>query len=641
MMRFKLSDLMVAAGAAFVIFGVSIASPQAVTPVHKAAGRVPVAGSGMSVRDVIRLAKAGVSDDLIVAQIRTKRASFDLTTDQLLDLKAASVSDRVIRAMIEAPTPSAVVNGVHPVAAEEPAPVARKADAQSSPSRPAPTKPNTAVVVKTPATQIAMKWVSHDDPAGFALKVPAGWDLRADRQAGRIQIQGPDGQHMVIWPMFIEQPQLDPKGAGVLVAQLARRVNPNMDWETPKVNGDTARASARGQTSGAALLRWSSAPQGTAVFLFAVSAPSGVYAGSVGVFATVLGSFRVVPDANTPAAAPSGTAAQAEHIAWVRWTDPREGAFSASVPQGWTVSGGAFRQSATDIRKNVVLSSPDGKVRITVGDASVGSYTAPNAMFSRVGLREGGYTTLGDGSRLQIRRFVPAQQFVRQYVQTSLRSQCADLRILEESERQDLATNAVQQARAQGAPSPHVTAAGVSFSCTWNGQPARGYYAAATILPFPGRGGIWYVDALYGFLAAAERGQQAEDVSRHVLQSMGINSNWKQREDQIAGNAVQQDNARSAEIQARARKAIAEDQQKTSDMIVKGYQARSQVYDEIARKRENAILGTVDVVDPSSGKQYKIDNYSDYHWMNNQGVIAGTKTDNSPGADWREMITLP
>jgi len=76
-------------------------------------------------------------------------------------------------------------------------------------------------------------------------------------------------------------------------------------------------------------------------------------------------------------------------------------------------------------------------------------------------------------------------------------------------------------------------------------------------------------------------------------------------------------------------------------MIVKGYQTRSQAYDEIARRRENSILGTVDVVDPSSGKQYKIDNYSDYHWMNNAGTIAGTKTDTSPGSGWRQMIDLP
>jgi hypothetical protein len=262
-------------------------------------------------------------------------------------------------------------------------------------------------------------------------------------------------------------------------------------------------------------------------------------------------------------------------------------------------------------------------------------------MYARFGMREGGYTSLGDGSRLQIRRFLSAQQFIHEYVANSVRQDCGDVRVLSEDERQDLAASAAQHARAQGAANPRVTGAGVSFSCSWNGREGRGYYAAATILPFPGRGGIWYVENLYGYVASVERQPQADEISRHVLNSMGINVQWKQREDQIAGNAVAQDNARSQEIQARARQQIAEDQQKTSDMIVKGYEQRSQVYDEIARRRENAILGTVDVVDPSSGKQYKIDNYSDYHWMNNQGVIAGTKVDTSPGVDWHEMITLP
>ena len=74
---------------------------------------------------------------------------------------------------------------------------------------------------------------------------------------------------------------------------------------------------------------------------------------------------------------------------------------------------------------------------------------------------------------------------------------------------------------------------------------------------------------------------------------------------------------------------------------MKGWQQRSQVYDEISRKRENAILGTLDVVDPETGRQYKVSNYSDYHWMNNEGIIAGNNTGNSPGMDWRALVTLP
>ena len=38
----------------------------------------------------------------------------------------------------------------------------------------------------------------------------------------------------------------------------------------------------------------------------------------------------------------------------------------------------------------------------------------------------------------------------------------------------------------------------------------------------------------------------------------------------------------------------------------------------------------------------KVDrNYSDYRWMDNQGNIVGTKTADSPGVGWRQMIDLP
>jgi hypothetical protein len=54
----------------------------------------------MTVQDVIKLSKAGLSDDVIIEQIRTKNQRFDLSTEQLLQLKAAHVSERVIQVMI-------------------------------------------------------------------------------------------------------------------------------------------------------------------------------------------------------------------------------------------------------------------------------------------------------------------------------------------------------------------------------------------------------------------------------------------------------------------------------------------------------------------------------------------------------------
>ncbi|HUI55093.1 MAG TPA: hypothetical protein VLY04_08985 [Bryobacteraceae bacterium] len=578
-----------------------------------------VAFARMTVDDVLRLTKAGVSEEIILEQIRHQNQTFDLTVDQLIQLKQANVSERVIRAMMTGPAAAR---------AASPAPAA----SSRPPAAPAP--PAAAAAPVTPVT-----WAPHNDPMGFSISRPAGWELHTDPKTGRIAIRGAQGQQAVIWPVFLEQQTLDERSAGVLVKQLAQRVDPALAWGAPEAVGGAARVLARGASDGAAIIRWNALPDGTAVYLFCVTAPASVYRASVDAFSGILKSFQVTPAASGAAAA--GAAPAPAPVKWTRWTDPREGAFGVSIPQGWSITGGSIRYSATDIRESVVVLAPDRTIRITAGDANIGAFAEPHPMYARAGLREGMYTSLGDGSKLQIRRFTPASQFVREYIAGPALRDCTGVQILSENQRPDLAAASEEQARAHRVPNVRITTGGLSFSCTWNGRPARGYYAAATAFVPSQMGGIWYVDALHGYVAASERQQEADSISRHVYESMQVNSDWKRKEDQMAADAVAADNARSAEIQARARKAIAESQQATSDMIVKGYEARSRVYDEIARKRENAILGTVDIVDPSSGKQYKVDNYSDYHWMNNQGVIVGTKTDTSPGLDWRQMITLP
>jgi hypothetical protein len=101
------------------------------------------------------------------------------------------------------------------------------------------------------------------------------------------------------------------------------------------------------------------------------------------------------------------------------------------------------------------------------------------------------------------------------------------------------------------------------------------------------------------------------------------------------------DNLRSQRIQSRVLQAIQEAKRHVNQTIVKGYERRSRVYGEISRKRENAILGTLDVVDPESGARNNVSNYSEYGWMNNSGLTTGNNTGTSPGPEWRELVTLP
>jgi hypothetical protein len=71
-------------------------------------------GQPLTEMDVQSLAKAGVSDDLIISQIRSSRTVYHLTAADIITLKNAGVSDRVINFMINTPTqiPSSEVAGV-------------------------------------------------------------------------------------------------------------------------------------------------------------------------------------------------------------------------------------------------------------------------------------------------------------------------------------------------------------------------------------------------------------------------------------------------------------------------------------------------------------------------------------------------
>jgi hypothetical protein len=61
---------------------------------------VPASASAVTVRDIIELAKAGLSDDILIAVIDADRTVFALEKDQILELKQAGVSKAVLLKML-------------------------------------------------------------------------------------------------------------------------------------------------------------------------------------------------------------------------------------------------------------------------------------------------------------------------------------------------------------------------------------------------------------------------------------------------------------------------------------------------------------------------------------------------------------
>lgn len=56
----------------------------------------------MTIKDVIDLSKASLSDSIIISQIEATHSAFQLGTNDIIDLKSSGVSENVITAMIRA-----------------------------------------------------------------------------------------------------------------------------------------------------------------------------------------------------------------------------------------------------------------------------------------------------------------------------------------------------------------------------------------------------------------------------------------------------------------------------------------------------------------------------------------------------------
>jgi len=485
-------------------------------------------------------------------------------------------------------------------------------------------------------------WSTHNDPAGFVVDVPPAWTVAKDAATGRIVLRGARGEQAVIWPLFLQHVELDAGRATALLPQLAHRVDAQMPWgRAQSMPGAVRTFASGGQRSGAALLSWANAQNGASAYFYCLEAPSDVYRNSTDSFVRILKSFHVVQDPSLKNVSQAGNASGSAALRFVNWTDPREGAFSVSVPQGWRIIGGAYRLSATDVRYAIAMGSPDGQLRATIGDSSIGLFIPPSQMLAMAGLREGGHYGLADGTQVEIRRYIPGPQFARSYAQIFVARQCGGLQVQSNNVRPDLVSTFIQSARNEVGGTPYVTAGDVSFTCNLNGQQVQGKYVAATLPFVPNQTSMWTVYRLYGYLAAAGREQEGEEVITQALRSWKFDPRWLAQQQGIANSVVQQDNARSQQIRSRAMQAIADDQRQTSETIMKGWEQRQKVYDEIGRRQENAILGTLDVIDPQTGVQYKVSNFGDYHYMSNEGYIYSTNSPSAPAPNLREMITLP
>src|SRR5204862_6752781 len=62
-----------------------------------------------------------------------------------------------------------------------------------------------AAVALAAQAQTAGAWNTVSDKRGASLQVPAGWNAAADPNSTRINVSGPAGARMVVWPVFMAE----------------------------------------------------------------------------------------------------------------------------------------------------------------------------------------------------------------------------------------------------------------------------------------------------------------------------------------------------------------------------------------------------------------------------------------------------
>jgi len=459
----------------------------------------------------------------------------------------------------------------------------------------------------------AQQWTRHNDPLGFTVDHPPGWRVSADA-SGLVRVASADGATFaVVQPFLLERPATAKAWLSLSLNQFSGVFPQGRLTRIEQRPGRSDEVVATVMYAGgqASVL---CAMAGRAGMFYAIAAPQAQFPARRAELVRVLASFRYTQPAAAARPAPG------PRLDYVRWQDPKESAFSIEVPRGWSVTGGMFRFAPVDTRGAVELTSPDGQIRITSGDAEIPTHTVPTQTLAMAGFHEGSWYSPGYGLRMIVRRYLPGVNYASEYVQQKVGARCPGVQILDARDRPDLAQQHGQAYSQSGYVSQRFTVGEVAFTC---GGSMRGTFVAATLATGTPDSATWVVKALVGYVAPASQVAAAETVLGHLIESFETNPQWAQMQQGVT--------AASSRIVARTQAQI-------STSMSESYWSRQRSQDNLSRQWSNVTLGQTDVVDPATGEKWKVASGNNYYWRKEgTGQVAGTETWTRPDIDFTPL----
>jgi len=484
-----------------------------------------------------------------------------------------------------------------------PVPVLRPWDAKDAPK-------------KAPAA-VPIQLSIRGAPGWFRVGVPLGWQFAADRISGRVRIATGDGRALRVWPMFLPR-VLDAADAASLLRALNAQIAPKAPWSQVTVTRNGARMVAAahafdGEHTRATGLSLVSADGVTLALHVAAGAPARLFPQNRDLFAAVLESF--VP---FPGYVPGDP--HLEQVAFERWTDPHERAFSLDVPKGWTVQGGTVRKAAVEIRHAVQLASPDRTILILAGDTELPLFVEPPGEV-RAGERDGMATAMP---------FQPGHEFGRTYLDRRAGALLSGLAVEAARPLPELQQRlqAILDAFAGDGMNRRIVPGELQVRGTLNGAPARGYlYAAPSRIALTGRGTLWTLGdlgTLRGFIATQERLATATAVFERMWTSFESNPQWFRDNTRAIGA--------HARIAAEAGRHVAATIDRTYAPAV-----RATAYARYSRHGTDVVP----LRDPLTQHDHMVQVGANYFWIDDRGFLVGARDAPEPDPLWiRDILNL-
>jgi len=212
-------------------FAVKQAVPAAIVAVTP----IPT-GPKLTNADIVALKEGGLSDDVIIAKIKTSPAGYALEVNDLMQLKKANISEAVITAMIQAPKQAVPVTQV---AAPPPAPLAPGAEqppAQNIKGRLIPIaaiSPTIQLTLKDESGSRRLEWSPKTKDPLWLLIAPASGPAKDGmiELPGSYALYAADGQEPLPVDILREKLKLKPgfyavKGYQVGTGTVDLRVSP-------------------------------------------------------------------------------------------------------------------------------------------------------------------------------------------------------------------------------------------------------------------------------------------------------------------------------------------------------------------------------------------------------------------------------